>query len=454
MSGFFEVAGEVVLENLWKVVKAIPWSNAHRFGYKRISVEIHYEFKSRSDINFESLSTINVIKKNIKQYKTAIHGARQQPHIESSDPSMHVVLDEHASGEVRTLVVHFDTDVSNGEKQIPLKGNYVDTTMINMPRLPIRLNTYLKQLVIAVRLPKNEVIRKANAKIHKSDGLKPIMNKQLHIWQNNLAYYRAFTNIPFAKEIADIINAKELSESITIKDPAQLAKLLIAFEARFKSIDAVLKEYPYITNFLELPSGFSTRGLAMTIDNPAITFVECDLPTIIQKKQKRIGRILDHENKPAIFNLHYHIASILDFEQLEHVVSQSFLGPVAIITEGLLSYLTPKEKIVAANNVRKLLFEKGGVWVVSDLTRLFKPDDAKAAELRKRISTATGFSPITGCFGSNAEAKRFFKRLGFKVRDHRRSDVIAELSTANLSDLTNSEIEEFLKLQATFALEI
>jgi O-methyltransferase involved in polyketide biosynthesis len=269
-----------------------------------------------------------------------------------------------------------------------------------------------------------------------------------------VAYYRSFSDIPFAKQVALEINAEELSEGLAVKDQALLCKALIAFEARFKSIDAVLQQYPNLRHFIEIPAGFSTRGLAMTMDNPAISYVECDLRGMLIEKQKLISHLLAQENKQPIPNLRYEAASILDGEQLSSIASQLPVGQVAIITEGLFSYLTRDEKLIASQNVRKVLAARGGVWVVTDLTRLFKPDDSKAAELRNRISTATGFSPVTGCFDSISEAKRFFGQLGFKVHDYRRSEVMDELSTREASDLSSHQVKRFLIKQATFALEV
>jgi hypothetical protein len=181
------------------VLGGLKW-RAYITGFKRISLEIHYHFKSRSEISFESLSTIQVLRENLKEYPTAIHGGREEPHVESRDSNMHVVLDPHASGGTRKMTVHFDTDVNKGEKLIPLIGNYIDA-MNNSPRMPFKLNTHLKQLVIAVRLPENERIKKASATIHKSDGMVLVMSKELFIWKNNLFVY-IFRNVKPKKTYA------------------------------------------------------------------------------------------------------------------------------------------------------------------------------------------------------------------------------------------------------------
>ena len=269
-----------------------------------------------------------------------------------------------------------------------------------------------------------------------------------------IAYYRAFSDIPYAKEFAELISAKEIAEQLIVGDEVHLAKVLVAFEARFKSVDAVLERYSRINRIIEIPSGFSTRGLTMATAKPKIEYVECDLPPILNEKEKLIrGLFAAGKNKESP-NLRFCSTSILDFEGLRCASATLSKGPIAIITEGLFSYLTAEEKIIAAKNVRKILEQRGGVWIVTDLTRVFTPDDSNAAELRERISKVTGFSPITGCFASISQASRFFKRLGFIVRDYRRSEVMPFLFTPKRTQLTVSEIENLLKRQATFALEV
>jgi O-methyltransferase involved in polyketide biosynthesis len=269
-----------------------------------------------------------------------------------------------------------------------------------------------------------------------------------------IAYYRGASDIPFAWDIAQESNAEELSGTMRTSDALFLAKLRVAFEARFKSVDAVLSRYPEITNFIEIPAGLSTRGLSIVTRNPRATYIECDFPEIMERKKEIVQRIVSSARLGELANLHFEPANLLDGEQLKRVVAMLPKGPVAVITEGLISYLTHQEKAVAGKNVRDVLVLRRGVWLVTDITRLFKPDDAKAFDLRKRISDSTGFSPVTGCFGSIREGKRFFRRLGFKVSDCRRSEVLLNLSTRTECGMTDSEIKKLLKPQATFALEV
>lgn len=269
-----------------------------------------------------------------------------------------------------------------------------------------------------------------------------------------VAYYRAFSDIPFAKEVANMVQAQEMAKDLIVPDEAHLAKVLVAFEARFKSVDSVLRKYPGITRIIEIPAGFSTRGLAMTTADSSLQYLECDLPLVIADKEKLIAQLASSTGIEKKAGLRFRAASVLDLGQLRFAAASFDEGPIAIITEGLFSYLTPQEKIVVARNIHAILKEHGGLWIVTDLTRIFKIGDVKAAELRKKISSSTGFSPIAGCFGSIAEAKTFFNRIGFSVHDYRRSEVIDSLSTSNSSWLTRRKIQKLLEPQATFALEV
>jgi len=269
-----------------------------------------------------------------------------------------------------------------------------------------------------------------------------------------VAYYRSFSDIPFANEIAVAINAEMLCKDLMTKDKQFLSRLRIAFEARFKSIDEVLKQYPNIRNYIEIPSGFSTRGLSKIKEDINAHYIECDLSMILAKKKEVVLRLLANEDVANMQNLHFEAVSIFDLQQLNRVIDKMPNGPIAIITEGLFSYLNTEEKTIAAVNVHNILKSRKGVWIVSDITRLFKSNDLKARDLRQRISNSTGFSPITGCFESIRDAKRFFEQIGFIVNDHRRSEVIEALSTKAMSGLTDADIFELLEPQSTFALEV
>ena len=200
--------GNVLLNSLWEpifkhwprvsggavsvvlLILAIWKYRANKSGYKRHSLEIHYTFKSRSEISFESVSEIIVLRKGVKEFRTAIHGTREEPHIESRDPNMHVVLDPNHCGDVRLMTVHFDLDVEKGEKVIiPLIGFYVDGSMAQNPRFPFRLPTHLKQLVVVVQLPATEKVKNAFATIQKSGQMDLEMKKPLFVWSNNVFSY-------------------------------------------------------------------------------------------------------------------------------------------------------------------------------------------------------------------------------------------------------------------------
>jgi hypothetical protein len=82
------------------------------------------------------------------------------------------------------------------------------------------------------------------------------------------AYMRQYSDIPFAAEIALHIGAAEAFEQLLHDHqirPADLLWYAPIFEVRYKSIVEVIRQMG-VTQILELASGISLRGLAMTQD--------------------------------------------------------------------------------------------------------------------------------------------------------------------------------------------
>ena len=267
-----------------------------------------------------------------------------------------------------------------------------------------------------------------------------------------VAFYRSFTDIPFAREIAKAIDAQEISHNVIGTDAIIFAKCVVAFEARFKSVNAALEKFPGIKNYFEIPAGFSSRGLTMTSDQ-SISFLESDLPDVLESKKLCVSRIRSTKAQ-NLSKLLFYPADILNVSALFEAVALLPKGEIAIITEGLLSYLPKEDMTSAAMNIRSLLALRGGIWIITDLTRLFDKNDPAAAKLREQISSLTGVSPISGCFESVEKAKKFFSSMGFEILEFRRSEVFNRLSSTFQSRLSKGQIMELLEDQATLILQI
>src|SRR5690348_4412635 len=100
------------------------------------------------------------------------------------------------------------------------------------------------------------------------------------------AYYRQFSDIPFAAEAAKSIDANGAFEQILREHGLEREPLTFyapMFEARYKSITELIRKSG-AAQVLELASGYSLRGLDLTLSRP-LRYVEVDLPEVIATKR-------------------------------------------------------------------------------------------------------------------------------------------------------------------------
>jgi len=112
-----------------------------------------------------------------------------------------------------------------------------------------------------------------------------------------VAYRRTFFDIPYARDIFD--------ELKRIMQPPRLTPELaeeqacahdLQFEARFRLVSQLLEENR-AKQILEIASGFSPRGLAMTHDG-SVEYVEADLPDIIKAKKEIVRKLVQEAKAP------------------------------------------------------------------------------------------------------------------------------------------------------------
>src|SRR6478735_7114503 len=99
------------------------------------------------------------------------------------------------------------------------------------------------------------------------------------------AYYRQFSDIPFAQEVARRIGAEAAYDQILREHGLERDKLTFyapMFEARYKSLTQLILQSG-ASQVLELASGYSLRGLDLTRSD-AIRYVETDLPEVVAAK--------------------------------------------------------------------------------------------------------------------------------------------------------------------------
>ena len=184
-----------------------------------------------------------------------------------------------------------------------------------------------------------------------------------------VAYWRQFSDVPYAKDVATLFGTERVYQDMFHNANDKLLKnniMIPLLELRYKCLFYTLLDMG-IKNVLEFASGIALRGLAMT-ENPDLTYVETDLPGLTEEKTKLLDTIMSRHGLKTRGNLFFHVANILNYEEIEPALKH-FQGntPIAIVHEGLLQYLTHPEKRAAAINIHKILKQFGGVWLTPDL---------------------------------------------------------------------------------------
>lgn len=281
-----------------------------------------------------------------------------------------------------------------------------------------------------------------------------------------VAYWRQFSDIPYAHDVAQMIHAEEvfqeflkhtggLDEQTFRENMTWFAPML---EARYKSmVHAIRREN--IKQVLELASGVSLRGLAMTTD-PEMTYVETDLPGISEEKKAIVQKIREQENIPERNNLFFQEVNVLERSELEAAVVHFFEErPIAVIHEGLFQYLSLEEKKVAATHIHSLLKRFGGVWMTpdfntkEDIDKRWNISDSMK-ELTASIRTVTQRDFRESAFEDDAHIHEFFGALGFKVQELPQIDESFELTSIKQLNVSEEVLKSYANSLKIWVLRV
>ncbi|MFA7253392.1 MAG: class I SAM-dependent methyltransferase [Patescibacteria group bacterium] len=251
------------------------------------------------------------------------------------------------------------------------------------------------------------------------------------------AYPRTLTDIPYAKEVFNVLNKDKIPSNLIVD------KLAVELEARYKLISKLLEE-SNINQILELASGYSTRGLDLTVRNDQMSYVELDLPQVGDKK---IEILKTFTTIPK--NLHVISGNALnkeDVDKCEQYFDEE--SQIAIANEGLLRYLNFDEKKHVATNIRNLLSKHGGLWITCDATprKFIANQDANLPDFNKSLSKISDRNNASWRFSNIGHVKEFFDEIGFAIESvHPLSEVKEELTSPKTLDLNARQVDDLLK---------
>jgi O-methyltransferase involved in polyketide biosynthesis len=228
------------------------------------------------------------------------------------------------------------------------------------------------------------------------------------------AYYRQFSDIPFAREVAERIGA----------------------DAAF---DQILREH-----------GLERDKL--TFYAP-MRYVEIDLPRVVAAKLELLEEVRQHH---AISPSPHHVvtaADALDFDEVRSSTAALDRGrPLTVLSEALIMYLSKEQTEQLATNIRRLLGEfAGGCWITPDFmfkaeTRDLPPERVR---LRAAITGVTQRQIDASAFEDGQDLAAFLDRAGFDVQVRSQVDETPAFSSIQALGLPPATIE---RLRGTLRL--
>jgi O-methyltransferase involved in polyketide biosynthesis len=260
------------------------------------------------------------------------------------------------------------------------------------------------------------------------------------------AYYRQFSDIPFAREVAKRIGADDAFDQILREhglEPDKLTFYAPMFEARYKSMTQLIRKSG-ASQVLELASGYSLRGLDLTRSG-AMQYVETDLPDLVEAKLDLLEEI---RQQHALLLSPHHVVTAADALDFDSVRSSAAIldrsRALTILCEGLIMYLSKEQTEQLATNIRRLLGEfAGGSWITPDFTFRVPARDLppERVRLREAITGVTQRQIDASAFEDDHDLAAFLGRVGFKVQVRSQVDETPSFSSIQALGLSTASID-------------
>ena len=177
-----------------------------------------------------------------------------------------------------------------------------------------------------------------------------------------------------------------------------------------------------------------------------MTYVELDLPEVIQEKRHIVEVICARKGIPVRTNLHLIAGNALKLPDLISATNIFAGKPIVIINEGLLPYFDHSERTLFAKSIHTVLERFGGIWITPDIDiQLPKSSSGfltkSILSRTEKIESLTGIDVLKNRFESEKDAQAFFEHLGFHVERHSFMEVADQLAMPPQGSLAQKAIE-------------
>jgi O-methyltransferase involved in polyketide biosynthesis len=218
---------------------------------------------------------------------------------------------------------------------------------------------------------------------------------------------RAHSGLPYAREVAELVFGPD--EVAAAASPTTAAATIRRrhFELRARSVDEAL-DLVATPNIVELASGLSLRGLARAA-RADVHYLDTDLPDIVEQKRSVLAQL---SPPPLAGTYRTEALDVMDEAAFAQTLASVPAGPLSIVHEGLLMYLTTDEKLRLAATIRAALQSRGGRWITADIYLRRTSTVARAAHVEKFLAEHRVEDQK---FGDWDEAETMFSNAGFIV---------------------------------------
>lgn len=265
---------------------------------------------------------------------------------------------------------------------------------------------------------------------------------------------KGYTNIPFAREVAELLEYPNKYIPDFKKRDLTFWAATYHLETRYWSIDQLLKDLT-VRNILELSSGYSFRSLEQSMWE-GIHYIDTDLPDVIATKREFIKSLIKDESDVK-GKLELLPLNVLDKNSFHEIIGHFPQGGIAIVNEGLLTYLNKQEQEILCSIIHDILIERGGYWITGDIYLKNKQPrfgfqfDDKIKKFYEQHDTESN------SFESFNEAEMFFRRMGFiidkeaKIKSYQLNSFKYLMKNITLRQLL--KYKKIGKVQATWRLK-
>jgi O-methyltransferase involved in polyketide biosynthesis len=264
-----------------------------------------------------------------------------------------------------------------------------------------------------------------------------------------------YTNMPYAREIYRAVKQITIPSLNTATGSilSRLARFApqsmsrVAFiESRYLSVNTLLRNLGDSYAVVEIAAGLSARGLEWA--GSKSLYVETDLPDMLSIKQQAFDKVLLETAVAQSRNHHFCPLNALDFRDWERLGQRFFSSGknnIAVIHEGLGSYLSRAEKERLRDNIKRFFqkYAAKGVWITPD----FYPHETarktwilKLVQLRLELKTKTKMDH----FNNREEVMEFFSQGGFQATSISNSLVFDQVTCISKVPLNREKIRQAL----------